>query len=269
MTANRLHILCVLLALSCGLAGGCYDQKQVQAFLQKTHSPVSGREYRVLPPDVITVSSRHVPEINNLTQQVRPDGKVNLPMVGEVLVAGLTAKEIEKSLTTAAAEFYEQVDATVTISQYNSQRYYVYGQVERAGPMPWTGRDSLLDALAKAQPTYLAWPERIIVVRGNEPKVGGFATTYPVQDKHYESTGVHKESSSNPSHELLINLMAMIQHGDMANNILLEPNDVIYVQPNPLAAVGLALQSLLFPVRPVLEATRVPATVAGATSVVP
>ena len=57
--------------------------------------------------------------------------------------------------------------------------------------------------------------------------------------------------------------MAMIKHGDMANNIYLLPNDVVYVQPNPFAELGLALQSILYPVRPVLEAARVPAVISG------
>ena len=58
----------------------------------------------------------------------------------------------------------------------------------------------------------------------------------------------------------MINLMAMVRNGDLTNNILLKPNDVIYVQPNPLAALGEGIQMVLFPVRPAMDAASVPYT---------
>jgi hypothetical protein len=136
--------------------------------------------------------------------------------------------------------------------------------------VPWNGRDCLLDALGRAQSNTYAWPERIIIVRGSEPQLGGHVTTYPSSfDKKkleaYTKTGVQPETSEHPRHVMVINLMAMIEKGDLSNNVFLLPNDVIYVQPNPFARMELAMQSLLGPVRPVLEATRVPASVTGTT----
>ena len=63
---------------------------------------------------------------------------------------------------------------------------------------------------------------------------------------------------------MIINLMAMVKSGDMSNNVLLMPNDVVYVQPNPLAKIGLTIQNLLFPVRSTIETLGVPARAAGA-----
>jgi len=252
---------CVLAWLLAGsaLVGCTYDAREVEAFLQKPRSPVSGTVYRVFPPDTISIRSQYVPEINGITQKVRPDGKIDLPLLGEITVAGLTPKEIESALTSAAREYYEQVDANVDVVGYNSQSFYVIGQVAREGPMPWTGRDTLLDALAKARPTLLAWPERIVLVRGDSPQVGGRATTQP--SKQYRDSGVHPPREGHPRHRMTFNLMAMVKSGDMANNVLLRPNDIIYVQPNPFAAVGLKLQQILFPVSPVLETVRVPRAV--------
>jgi len=261
MVQKRSMICLAAVCAACAVTtAGCYDSKDVNAFLQKPRAPISGKEYRILPPDVLGFSSRHVPEIDKQIQQVRPDGKVNLPLVGEIVVADKTPKEVEELLKEAAKAYYQEADATVTVVGYNSQKYFIFGQVTTAGPMPWTGRDCLLDALAKAQPTYLAWPERIIVVRGSEPREGGWATTQPDSDK-YKKTGIHPKDPANPSHRLTINLMAMIKRGDMSNNIYLLPNDVVYVQPNPFAELGLALRSVFFPVQPVLEAARVPATI--------
>lgn len=242
------------LGLVClGLTGGCYDATELNAFLQKPRSPVSGAEYRVLPPDVLLIISQRVPEINNATQRVRPDGKINLLLLGEIDVAWKTPKEIEEAITKAAGKYYDEADATVTVMAYESQRFYVYGQVAAAGPVPWTGHDTLLDALCKAQPTPLAWPERIIVVRGWTPKDDpneSRPTSQPA-DALYSLTGVHKESKESPRYKMTINLMAMVKGGDLANNILLKPNDVIYVQPNPFAEVGLAVEAFFFPFRAV------------------
>lgn len=247
--------------------GGCYNPNEVEAFLQKPHpAPVSALEYRVYPPDALTITSRHVTEIANLTPQVvRPDGRINLPLLGEIFVAGKTPAEIQGEILEKAKAYYNEVDATVTVTAYNSQKFYVFGQVGIAGPVPWTGHDTLLEALAKAQPTYLAWPERIIVVRGDEPQVGGSTTRMSKEErKDFKSSGIRPPKVDAPRHTMTINMMAMIKYGDYSNNVYLRPNDVVYVQPNPFAEIGLALQSILFPVRPVLEAVRVPATVSGA-----
>ncbi len=253
--------LLALASVCLSAAAGCYDAKQVNAFLHEPRTAVVGVEYRVMPPDVIMISSRYIMEIDQLTQQIRPDGKVNLPLVGEVFVAGKTPAEIEHVLTEAAKDYYEQVDATVVVQGYNSQKFYVFGQVSRPGPMPWTGRDTLLDALAKAQPTRLAWPERITVVRGDDPQEGGYATTQP--SRKYKRKGIHPERPDSPRNRLTVNLRAMIEKGDMANNILLRPNDIIYVQANPLAKVGLWFQNLLFPVSPAIQTITAPSAFAG------
>lgn len=242
--------------LSLAFLGGCYDAQEVNSFLLKPRKPISGIEYRVLPPDAIQVVSRHVPEITGVTQVVSPAGKINLPLVGELYVANKTPREIELAITEAAKDFYEQVDVTVTVVAYNSQKYFVFGEVGRPGPETWTGHDTLLDALAKAQPTFLAWPERILVVRGDDPQEGGREEYF--NSKQYKNSGVNLPEVNNPRRILTFNLMAMVEKGDLSNNIILKPNDVIYVQPNPLARLGLAIQSLLYPVRPMIEAAGTP-----------
>ena len=281
------------------LAGaGCGgDTARLEAFLQERPKPVSGVPYRVLPPDVITVRSSYVPEIDGVQQQVRPDGIVNLPLVGEIDVVGanrtgLTPRQIEERIMAAAKKFYERVDATVQVSGYNSQKIYVFGQVSRPGPQPWTGANTVLDALAVSQPTQLAWPERIILVRGRTPRRGGYlvrtkdleeaaakAPEVGTVDPAEAPTVVAKIEKSEGADEgapaevppvpeqveakvLRIDMTRMTQKGDLSRNVYLQPDDIIYVPANPLAQVGLAIQQLLFPVRPAAETIRLPASAA-------
>lgn len=265
MTKCNVLLAVVLMALATG-CNTYYDASTVNAFLQRPRdSVVSADEYRIYPPDAISISSRTILELQDVTQQVRPDGYLNLPLLGEIYVAGKTPKEIEDVLAEQAKAYYEETDATVNIAGYNSQKYYIFGQVGGAGPRRWTGRDTLLDALASAQPTQLAWPERIWVVRGDSPQVGGQEWPEGKQaSRQYRLWGVHPEQPGNPRHRMLVNLTAMYEKGDFSQNILLKPNDIIYVQANPFAKVGLAIQNVLFPVRPALSAMSTPAQFAAA-----
>jgi len=256
---NNLVRTVICVAMCAWLAGcsqnGHKDAEQLQSFLQKKRSPVAGVPYRVLPPDHIGLASKYVREIDGIIRQVRPDGKIALPLIGEVFVAGKTLREIGQEIDRLARQYYKRVDVTVHMAAYNSQKIYVFGQVARAGPRPWTGADTILDVLARVQPTLLAWPEKIKVIRGESPKRGGYL---PYRDQ---------VENENQSREVTVDLMAMITKGDMSHNILLWPDDIIYVPANPPAKVGLVLRQLLFPVQPVLEAVRVPKSYAEATDI--
>ncbi len=240
------------------LSSGCQDRERLKAFLQTPRSPVSGTEYIVYPPDVLTLSSVRISEINGLSQRIRPDGKIVLPLLKDVFVAGKTPEQIEEAILEASKEYYEEGDVTVQVTGYLSQKFYVFGQVGRPGPMPWTGADTLLDILATVQPTPYAWFEEIRVIRAPEPQRGGYLPLEGEDKKEFKRR--NKEAGRNKvgADELVVNLTAMMKTGDLSYNILLRPNDIIYVKPHPFAEVGLALQQLLFPTRPVMEAIRLP-----------
>ena len=245
-TLRYIMILCV--AAGCVSTLGCYDPEAVKAFLQQPRTPVSGMEYRILPPDEIEITSLHIAEIHNTRHIVRPDGRVNVPLLGELDVAGRTPREVEELIADAAGLFYDKVSVTVTVTDYQSQWFYVFGQVEQPGPYQWTGRDSLLDALSRAQPNKYAWPERIVVVRGDDPKVGGMYREESEGRGDYEVSGVRPELRDRPRKTMVVNMMAMVEHGDLSNNIMLMPEDVIYVQPNPFARVGFFLEMIGHPI---------------------
>lgn len=250
----RLPILAALLGMFLG--SGCYNAGEVNAFLMRPHSPVAGVEYRALPPDGIQLSSMHVPEISG-GYTVGPDGKINMPLLGQIYVANMTAKEIEAVLVAAAKDYYEQADATVQIS-CRSQKIYVFGEVGSEGPVAYTGHDTLLDVLSGVRPTDQAWEKRIIVLRVSQPAHGGYAAKNTM---YYRVHGVHPITEDKPRYRMLINLKAMTRNGDMANNVLLKPDDIIYVQPHPIAWFTKKLRAILSPVSPVLEAVRAPAEV--------
>jgi len=245
--------ICVMLSF----AAGCYNAKSVNKFLPEPRTPVATPEYRVYPPDLLLISSDNMrefrPELGKRGMQilVMPDGKINVPLIGEIFVAGKTVHEIERDILRAAEKYYSEATVNVDVMRFDSQRYYVMGEVKNPGPKKWTGRDTVLDAVAQAGLTPESWSERIIIVRGDSPQSGGVEQGSEY-DKGYYYRGVRRERPMSPRKKMVINIMAMAKYGDMSNNIILMPNDVVYVQPDPCIAVGRKIWNAVSP----LDATR-------------
>ncbi len=232
------------------LLGGCArtDQKKLVAFLAGARSPVGCREYRVMPPDVISINARPTEEYPHLMVRIGPDGRASLPLVGEFDLADKTTTQIAAELTELLRDYYEDVQVTVMVTDYRSQRFYVYGEVNRPGVYSYTGTDTLLSALAAAGLNRLAMPEKIQLIRGMTPMPA-------VEEIELDEKGKIKGDVQ----KITINLWDMARDGKMSGDVLLANNDVIYVPANPLAKVGLALQNLLRPATPAIQAVHVPA----------
>lgn len=213
---------------------GCgADEKEIKAFVHEWEASVSASDYHVQPPDSLEVNSANAPEIDGEIQTIRQDGKITLRLLGEVKVAGLTPVEIARKLESLLRKYYIEPQVSVRVSSAGSKRYYVFGQVAREGPFPYTGRDTLIGALAQAGPKFTAAKEMIKVIR--------------------------------PSHEedqrqvLTINAYRMLEEGKMEQNVLLQEGDIIYVPPTVMGWIGLKLQEVLYPLQPVAQTYASPA----------
>ena len=214
-----------------GCAGTTHQQ--MSAFLRAHEAPVSTGHYTVNPPDAIAIHAPGAQEIDGVVQRIRPDGKVSLRLLGEVHVAGLTTQEIAEKLQKQLARYYIEPEVVVEIAGYRSSQYFVFGEVTSPGPRPYSGRDTLLKALSEACPTFLAWRSQIRVTRP-DPETGESKT-------------------------IIVDLDKMVREGNVEQNILLQPGDIIEVPPTPLAWVGLRVRELLYPVTPALRAWESPA----------
>lgn len=104
-------------------------------------------EYRIGPSDVLQVMVWKNPELS-VEVPVRPDGKISVPLANDVQAAGLTASELRDILTQAIAEYVTAPDVTVIVTQVNSKRVYVVGEVQRPSAIPLTDDMRALDAIA-------------------------------------------------------------------------------------------------------------------------
>src|SRR5690606_35755505 len=106
---------------------------------------------RIGPLDVLTVTVFRVPELS-AEVQVADVGTINLPLIGEVMAAGRTAKDVEMDVTARLGEKYLQnPQVTVFIKEYNAQRVTVNGAVKKPGVFPLKGRTTLLQLISMAE----------------------------------------------------------------------------------------------------------------------
>ena len=110
---------------------------------------------------------------------VRPDGKISLPLMNDVEVAGLTPDQVRERVVGRAKEFVEDPNATVIVKQINSRWVYVTGQVGKPGPYPLTGPTTVLQLIATAGGVLeYADTKNIIVMRNENGKPSYFRFNY-------------------------------------------------------------------------------------------
>jgi polysaccharide export outer membrane protein len=114
-----------------------------------TATPGSGG-YRIGALDVLDISVFQVPELTK-SVQVADTGTINLPLVGEVSVAGKTAQEVERALTAKlGAQYLQNPQVTVYVKEHNSQQVTIEGAIKKPGVVPLKGKTSLLQLIALA-----------------------------------------------------------------------------------------------------------------------
>ena len=125
-------------------------------------------EYRVGPKDLLEISVFGLDELNK-TVRISEDGKITLPLLGEVEVEGLTKSELERRLSELLEEKYLQnPQVTVFIREYQSKRVSVLGAVENPGTYELLGRQTLLQIISKAGGLTQDAGKEIIIIRQQE-----------------------------------------------------------------------------------------------------
>lgn len=183
---------------------------------------VSARHYKVAPPDKLIIRSPGIQRLDGLVTTIRPDGYIQLNLLGEVYVVGQTPRQIAAALTELATRFYNNPQILVDVAEYNSQFYEVFGTAVRdPGRKPYTGRNTVVAALCEAGFNERAWPQQVHVSR--PAKQGQQRVTAIIDMKHIYTTG------------------------DTRQNYLLEEGDIVYVPPSPLREWNDSMQKVLGP----------------------
>lgn len=230
MTPAR-PITVAILSLLPIILTGCFSSnpRDIEAFTMPDMVEVSSKSYILSPPDEIEIHCSKVPEIDLQLQQIRPDGKISFEGVGEMDAAGRTPAQVAAALREKILDLYQEdlvgeKSVDVRVVAFRSKRYFVFGHVGAPGAQVYSGRDTVVSAIALAgSPTVLAWVERIQIIRPSGKKND--------KPKIFE-----------------VNFDRMAAHGDMSGNVLLEEGDIIYVPPTILAAAAMKIEEFIRPI---------------------
>lgn len=129
---------------------------------------VDPRVYVVGPEDVLFIRVWREMDFT-ASYIVRPDGKITIPLVGDVQAAGLTPERLGEQLKQALSDFINSPDVTVTVTQVNSKKFFITGQVFRPGEFPLVVPTRVFDALSNAGGFRdFANKKKIVIIRGAE-----------------------------------------------------------------------------------------------------
>ena len=159
-------------------------------------------EFKLGPDDVIEVFVYKEPELSP-TVVVRPDGKVSLPLIGELSVNGKTAIELQKEIAQRLTQFISEPSVNVIVKEVNSAKVSVLGEVRTPGIYKIKDRATVIDAIALA---------------------GGF-TEYAKRDK----VTLIRIDQSGQQHRSQINVEDQLK-GRKGDLYYILPYDKIYVQ---------------------------------------
>jgi polysaccharide biosynthesis/export protein len=132
-----------------GAAGPGQNQAAVAAANSAQKPVAQDPNYVIGPQDVLDISVWKEAELTR-TVPVRPDGKISLPLLNDVRAAGLTPNQLAAQITASLKRFVTDPQVTVIVTQINSQRVYILGEVTRTGAYPLLPEMTILQALSNA-----------------------------------------------------------------------------------------------------------------------
>lgn len=131
---------------------------------------LTGPQYKLGPEDIIKVSVWENKELT-LDLVVRPDGKVSMPLIQDVVAEGKTATELADTIRKGLLNFIKEPQVSVIVLQVNAPKYFVIGNVAKPGTYSLRSDTSVLQALSLAGGfTQFASPRSIKLIRNTAGK---------------------------------------------------------------------------------------------------
>jgi polysaccharide biosynthesis/export protein len=152
--------------------------------------------------DVLSINVWKEAEISR-SVPVRSDGKISLPLAGEVQAAGQTPLQLELEIANRLQKYISEPEVTVMVQQINSQKFNILGQVVKPGSYPLTNAPTVLDAIALA---------------------GGFRDF-----AKKKSIYILRQNSGGGQSRVAFNYKAVIKGKDADQNVQLQPRDTVVV----------------------------------------
>jgi len=170
--------------------------------------PAADEEYRLGRGDEITIDFSGRPELQ-AKLVVGPDGRITLPLAGEVMLADQTREQAALKVEQALGPFYSNLSAMITVTKYTANRVLVLGAVDHPGPVVFDGSPTLLEAITRGGLPTMGPDKR--------PQIPDECTIYRGSDQ-----------------VMTVQLRSLVDSGNPMADLRLRRDDVVYV-PDPAA----------------------------------
>jgi polysaccharide export outer membrane protein len=107
-------------------------------------------EYVIGPEDILSINFWRDADMTRDEVTVRPDGRITLPLLGDLTAAGLTPEQLKASIEKAASKYHQNPSVTVLVRQINSRKVFITGNVANPGAHPLTGPRTVMQLIALA-----------------------------------------------------------------------------------------------------------------------
>jgi polysaccharide biosynthesis/export protein len=140
--------------------------------------PASMPKYIIGPDDVLQIVFWREKDLS-AEVVVRPDGRISLPLLNDVLAAGRSPEELREALIEGAGPFLAEPNATVVVKESRSRKVFITGSVEKPGPYLLTGRTSVVQLISMAGGLKEYADQRnIVVMRGSQGRQVTYGVDY-------------------------------------------------------------------------------------------
>lgn len=202
--------LVLFLTIILTLAAGC--SSAVKGRTDLLQSPAyPEKEYKIQPGDQLDIKLFYNPELNEQLT-VRSDGRITLQLVNDVVAAGLTPTELTTILVKAYSAELSNPRVAVIVRTSITDKVYVDGEVNRAGMVTLTGPTTVLQSIAQA---------------------GGMKDSAKA-----EEVIVLRRADNKKMTVIQVNLKQALEKQDASQNILIKPNDIVYVPKTTIANIN-------------------------------
>ena len=171
----------------------------------------SDYEYIINPGDKLDIKLFYTPDLNEEVT-VRPDGRISLQLVGEIIVAGHTPAELGAILTEHYGREIKEPEVTVIVRSFTAQKIYVDGEVGAPTLLDLESRTTVLQSIAAA---------------------GGFLVSARLNEVIVIRRGPQSEPMVIP-----VDLEKALDGTDMSQDLVLMPYDLVYVPKSPIGNVN-------------------------------
>lgn len=182
--------------------------------------------YHIGPGDVMQINVWRHPDLS-MQVRVRPDGRIAFPIIEEINAANVTTEALKQELSVKLGRVIRDPQVTINMVEFESQKIFVLGEVNRPGAYPFDGQERVLEALSKAMGYRddTAALKSVLVIKNSR--------------NHYRA--------------MRVNMFNFLHKGDIKQNILLEPGDIVFVPKTFIADLNKFIDQFFTKTDPVLK----------------